>query len=43
MPIKGIVFLVIMVIVLAWCFRNEITAWVKKETKDSENKGENQE
>lgn len=43
MPIKGIVLLVIMVIVLAWCFRNEITAWVKKETKDSENKGENQE
>ena len=24
MPIKGIIFLVIMVIVLAWCFRNEI-------------------
>lgn len=43
MPIKGIIFLVIMVIVLAWCFRNEIAAWVKKETKDSENKGENQE
>lgn len=43
MPIKGIVLLVIMAVVLAWCFRNEIAVWVKKEIKDSENKGENQE
>lgn len=40
MPIKGIIFIFIIVLVICWCFRNDICAFISGSKKNNENESE---
>lgn len=40
MPIKGMIFIFLLVLVLCWCFRNDIYAFFKGTKKNKDNESE---